>query len=106
MISAALPQRATTNTTTLSIAKYYTPSHKVIHEHGITPDIPVPVTDQEEQDLFLKRQPGAMQTVSERERQRLMNVHDTQLDRAVDLLRGINLYSQLKPNADEKMAVK
>jgi carboxyl-terminal processing protease len=24
----------------LTVAKYYTPSHKVIHEHGITPDIP------------------------------------------------------------------
>ena len=23
----------------LTDAKYYTPSHKVIHEHGITPDI-------------------------------------------------------------------
>jgi carboxyl-terminal processing protease len=26
----------------LTVAKYYTPSHKVIHEHGITPDIIVP----------------------------------------------------------------
>ena len=26
----------------LTVAKYYTPSHKVIHQHGITPDILVP----------------------------------------------------------------
>jgi carboxyl-terminal processing protease len=26
----------------LTTAKYYTPSHRVIHEHGITPDIIVP----------------------------------------------------------------
>ncbi|HZI32027.1 MAG TPA: S41 family peptidase, partial [Candidatus Binatia bacterium] len=28
----------------LTVAKYYTPSHKVIHEHGITPNILVPLT--------------------------------------------------------------
>ena len=32
----------------LTTAKYYTPSHQVIHEHGITPDIVVPMTDEEE----------------------------------------------------------
>src|SRR5206468_2365357 len=32
----------------LTTAKYYTPSHKVIHEEGITPDIPVPLTEEEE----------------------------------------------------------
>ena len=42
----------------LTTAKYYTPSHKVIHEHGITPDIVVPMTDEEERDVQLKRTPG------------------------------------------------
>src|SRR5262249_48829101 len=32
----------------LTTAKYYTPSHKVIHEVGITPNVAVPVTDEEE----------------------------------------------------------
>ena len=36
----------------LTTAKYYTPSHKVIHEHGITPDIVVPMTAAEEVDLI------------------------------------------------------
>jgi len=90
----------------LTIAKYYTPSHKVIHEHGITPDIPVPMSDQEEQDLFIQRQPGALDTLDEKTRQRVMNAHDIQLDRAVDLLKGINLYSKLVPNGREKMAAK
>ena len=31
----------------LTTAKYYTPSHKVIHEEGITPDIVVPMTEEE-----------------------------------------------------------
>src|SRR5437016_6322778 len=41
----------------LTTAKYYTPSHKVIHEKGITPDIVVPMSDEEEHDVFLKRTP-------------------------------------------------
>jgi len=32
----------------LTTAKYYTPSHKVIHEQGISPDIIVTMTDEEE----------------------------------------------------------
>ncbi len=32
----------------LTTAKYYTPSHQVIHEHGVTPDIIVPMTPSEE----------------------------------------------------------
>src|SRR4030095_11925092 len=41
----------------LTTAKYYTPSHKVIHEHGITPDILVPMSDEEPRDAMLKRNP-------------------------------------------------
>src|SRR4029077_16519756 len=39
----------------LTTAKYYTPSHKVIHEEGITPDIVVPITDEQERDISFKR---------------------------------------------------
>src|SRR6185436_14216520 len=38
----------------LTTAKYYTPSHKVIHEEGITPDIVVPMSDDEERDIILQ----------------------------------------------------
>src|SRR5204862_1806344 len=41
----------------LTTAKYYTPSHKVIHEVGITPNVTVPVTDEEERDIILRRTP-------------------------------------------------
>src|SRR5262249_27216940 len=37
----------------LTTAKYYTPSHKVIHEEGITPDIVVPLTPEEERAVLL-----------------------------------------------------
>src|SRR5215831_3023392 len=54
----------------LTTAKYYTPSHKVIHEEGITPDIPVAMSDTEERDIQLKRAPGGLESLPERDRER------------------------------------
>ncbi|MBC8095561.1 MAG: carboxyl-terminal protease, partial [Akkermansiaceae bacterium] len=90
----------------LTTAKYYTPSHKVIHEVGITPNVVVPVTDEEERDIILRRTPGGIETLDERERDRIKNSHDPQLDRATDLLKGILLFTELKPekDSDGKMA--
>ena len=88
----------------LTVAKYYTPSHKVIHEHGITPDIFVPMSDAEQADLIIKRSPGGLESLDEKDRARVENSRDNQLDRADDLLKGILLYGELsKP---EKVAVK
>jgi carboxyl-terminal processing protease len=81
----------------LTTAKYYTPSHKVIHEHGITPDIIVPMTDEEDRDLYYKRTPGALQTLDDKDRERVKNVHDSQMERAVDVLKGVLLYAQRNP---------
>src|SRR5580704_11272566 len=52
----------------LTTAKYYTPSHRVIHEHGITPDILVPLTDEEEAALLFKRSPGGLESLDDKER--------------------------------------
>ena len=81
----------------LTTAKYYTPSHKVIHEVGITPNVIVPVTDDEDRDLQLKRTPGGMETLDETSRNRVMNERDLQLDRATDLLKGILLFTERSP---------
>lgn len=78
----------------LTTAKYYTPSHKVIHEHGITPDIYVPMSEQDEADLHYKHMPGAMEVLDDADRARIEKIHDKQLERGVDLLKGILLYSQ------------
>ena len=45
----------------LTTAKYYTPSHKVIHEKGITPDIVVPTTEEQESAILVKRAPGGLE---------------------------------------------
>jgi len=89
----------------LTTAKYYTPSHKVIHERGITPDIIVPMTDEQEMDLFRKRVPGGLDSLDENERERVENARDPQLDRSIDVLKGILLYTQRAP-APAKVAAK
>ncbi len=96
----------------LTTAKYYTPSHKVIHEEGITPDITVPLTEEQERDIQLKHAPGGIQSLDEKERERVLSTRDPQLDRAMDLLKGITLFTQRAPAPEnrvvknEKMAAK
>jgi carboxyl-terminal processing protease len=77
----------------LTTAKYYTPSHKVIHEVGITPNIVVPTTDEEDKDIRLQLTPGGVESLDDGERQRIKASHDPQLERATDLLKGIMLYT-------------
>jgi carboxyl-terminal processing protease len=78
----------------LTTAKYYTPSHKVIHEHGITPDIIVPQSAEEEEALRIKNTTGNLEMLDEKDRERVKNTHDSQMERAVDLLKGVLLYAQ------------
>lgn len=89
----------------LTTAKYYTPSHKVIHEKGITPDIPVPLTEDEEVAIQLRRIPGgkanleeALRSFPAERRDSLRELvtqdRDPQLERAQDLLKGMNLFSK------------
>jgi carboxyl-terminal processing protease len=88
----------------LTTAKYYTPSHKVIHERGISPDIVVAMSEEDERDVFMRRTPGAVETLSQQEQERIKDVRDLQLDRALDLLKGISLYTKRSPG--EKRVVK
>jgi carboxyl-terminal processing protease len=88
----------------LTTAKYYTPSHKVIHEEGITPNILVPMSEQEDHDIQLQRAPGGLESLPEKERERVSQVQDIQLERAMDLLKGIELFTQRAPVADERLA--
>ncbi|MBN2506412.1 MAG: S41 family peptidase [Verrucomicrobia bacterium] len=78
----------------LTTAKYYTPSHKVIHERGITPDIVVPMSDEEMRYVLMQRVPGGLEALEPAEQEAVRNARDRQLDRAIDLLKGIRLYTQ------------
>jgi carboxyl-terminal processing protease len=76
----------------LTTAKYYTPSHKVIHEKGITPDSIIPMSAEDEEALYLKRIPGGLESLDDERRDRVASVRDVQLDRAFDFLKGMLLY--------------
>jgi carboxyl-terminal processing protease len=76
----------------LTTAKYYTPSHRVIHEKGITPDSVVPMSPEDEEALILKRLPGAMETLDEERQKRVAAARDIQLERATDFLKGVLLF--------------
>jgi len=88
----------------LTTAKYYTPSHKVIHEKGITPDIVVPMSVEDEEALFLRRSPGAVETLPDDKREEILAIHDVQLERALEVLKGVTIYAQR--SVGEKVAVR
>ncbi len=69
----------------LTTAKYYTPNLRVIHEHGVDPDIAAPVTAAEERNLIRFRSPALL---TPEEKMAFKDFHDTQLERAVDVLRA------------------
>jgi carboxyl-terminal processing protease len=87
----------------LTTAKYYTPSHKVIHEKGITPDMVVPVSEESERKLLEQRSrpklpPAEGETVPP-------PVPDEQLERAMDMIKGVKLYKQLSQAASKRAGV-
>ncbi|HWX22082.1 MAG TPA: S41 family peptidase [Candidatus Binatia bacterium] len=88
----------------LTTAKYYTPSHKVIHEEGITPDSIVTMTDDEDRDIQLRRAPGGLESLPDKDRERVANARDLQLERAMDFLKGMILFSQRAPQTEKQVA--
>lgn len=89
----------------LTTAKYYTPSHKVIHEHGITPDIYVPMNQQDEADLQTKHNVGGLEGLDPADQERIEKVHDKQLERATDVLRGVLLYAQRSSTTSKRASL-
>lgn len=83
----------------LTTAKYYTPSHKVIHEHGVTPDIMVPVSEEDERKLLEQRVRAALPkepatVYDETGEKPAQPIPDVQLDRAVDVIKGVKLFDK------------
>ncbi|MBM3882135.1 MAG: S41 family peptidase [Verrucomicrobia bacterium] len=81
----------------LTTAKYYTPSHRAIHEKGINPDIVVPMSIEETEALYFRRAGGNIESLDPERQERVRHARDLQLERALDLLKGITLYTQRRP---------
>lgn len=73
----------------LTTAKYYTPSHRTIHEHGVTPDIVSSLTSDEESKVArwrLRHGTGEAAAIE------IAALGDRQLERAVDALKGVLVF--------------
>ncbi len=75
----------------LTTAKYFTPSKKVIHEHGVTPTVLATFTPEQERLLLLQRRDDIE---GESEKKDASSFRDTQLERAVDALKGVMIYAE------------
>ena len=84
-------------------AKYYTPSKQVIHGNGVTPNIRVPMTPEQERLVFTARSSG--DTMRPDEDKNFIKSNDPQMVRAIDALKGVMIYAQqnaIKPEAIKK----
>ncbi len=82
----------------MTTAKYYTPSHRTIHENGVIPNIVAPLTPTQEKglaDWFTR------DTMAPDQRKRVENFQDPQLTRAVDAMKGALVYSDLKGDSGD-----
>ena len=73
----------------VTTAKYYTPSHRTIHEHGVTPNIVSTLTTDEEMKLTRWRNAHGTGEAAALEQ---ANLDDHQLERAVDALKGVLVF--------------
>jgi carboxyl-terminal processing protease len=73
----------------LTMAKYYTPSHRTIHEVGVSPDIDVPISDAEERRIVLVE---SHRPLTPQEQIEAAKMEDRQLERAVTALRSVRIY--------------
>src|SRR6184192_579923 len=75
----------------LTTAKYYTPSKQVIQSSGVTPNIRVAMTAEQERSLFAMRNTGNIKPEDEKD---IIKTKDPQMLRAIDALKGVMIYAQ------------
>jgi carboxyl-terminal processing protease len=73
----------------LTTAKYFTPGRQVIHQVGVTPNIRIGLTQQQEFDLLESRREPDSGSV-----RKISTEGDPQLARAVDILRGTVIFAE------------
>ena len=82
----------------LTTAKYYTPSHRTIHENGVIPNIVAALTPKEEEQLakWFNRE-----SLTPQQRKEMENFQDLQLTRAVDAMKGALVYTRQQNGSQE-----
>jgi carboxyl-terminal processing protease len=82
-------------------AKYYTPSKQVIQGNGVTPNIRVVITPEQERALFASRN---AENVKPEDEKNIIKTKDLQMLRAIDALKGVMIYA--RRNAPKAEAVR
>src|SRR5438105_130171 len=82
-------------------AKYYTPSKQVIQGNGVTTNIRVPMSAEQERALFALRSAENLKPDEEKD---IIKTRDPQMLRAIDALKGVMIYAQ--QNAPQSDPVK
>ncbi len=82
----------------MTTAKYYTPSRQVIHEVGVSPSIRATMTLEQERAMILRR---SFDSLTPEQKTEVERHRDVQLDRAIDALKGILIYSDRKEEKKE-----
>jgi carboxyl-terminal processing protease len=78
----------------LTTAKYYTPSERVIHEHGIEPDITVGM---DPEDLYkIRLQETQKNSATNEPFASAPEIHDLQLEKALGVLQGVLIFQAQK----------
>jgi carboxyl-terminal processing protease len=72
-------------------AKYYTPSKQLIQGNGVTPNIRVPITADQERMLFSMRSAENLKAEDEKN---IIKTRDPQMMRAIDALKGVMIYAE------------
>lgn len=83
----------------MTTAKYYTPSHRTIHENGVIPNIVATLTPKQEVELmrWFNRD-----TFSPEDRKEAEKFRDPQLIRSVDAMKGALVYSSIRKGEKEE----
>jgi carboxyl-terminal processing protease len=85
----------------MTIAKYYTPSHRTIHEHGVEPNIVSVLSTEEEMRVAKWRNNHGTGEAAAIE---IANLGDKQLERAVDALKGALVFESFRPQEEPRPA--
>ena len=100
-VQSLIPIKNKKSALKLTTAKYYTPSGALIHGIGIEPDINVPLTQKEVRGLHrhlarvnaadIRTNSGEEPLETNDKKEKFV---DAQLSRAIDVLKGISVYSK------------
>lgn len=76
----------------ITTARYYTPSERVIDERGIEPDITVSISPDDWRKILIRRSRPENATLDLDEYEDLDDAVDVQLERALDVLKGVMIF--------------